>query len=97
MTEEQEGVMTSEYVVYVFDEVTGCASGFGPYRDGRAALEASEVLRREIEGPSGGGCPPLAVQLVRLERVEPSFRQRRYAVARLRVLQRFRPRDDDLR
>jgi hypothetical protein len=47
--------MTSKYVVYVFDEVTGVASGFGPYLDGRAALEASEVLRREIEGPNGGG------------------------------------------
>ena len=87
--------MPSNYVVYVLDEVTGVASGFGPYPNGRAALEASEVLRREIEGPSGGwGCPPLTVQLVRLERVEPHVWRLRDAVARLRISQWFRPRDD---
>lgn len=82
------------YVVYVFDEMTGLPTAFGPYRDGWAALEASEVLRREIEGPSGGGCPPLTVQLVRMERVEPHVWRPRDAVARLRRSQWFRPRDD---
>jgi len=58
------------YVVYLFDEMTGPPSAFGPYRDAWAALKASEVLRREIEGSSGGGCPPLEVRLIPLEHVD---------------------------